>query len=146
GPRVILTRPILKLGYAIVVPKGRPATGIDDLKGLRVAVQFASPPQSLLATRGDITMVTAMDPEEAMRRLAAKEADAAFIWSATAGYVNHTVLHDDYAVVPVEGPQMQWPAAIGVSSKQRELRDQIDAVLTRLAPRIRELGSKYALV
>ena len=43
-------------------------------------------------TRSDITSVTAMDPEEAMRRLAAGEADAAFIWGPSAGYINHTAL------------------------------------------------------
>lgn len=51
GPRVILTRPILKLGYALVLPKSYVATGIDDLRGKRVAVQFASPPQSLTSRR-----------------------------------------------------------------------------------------------
>jgi polar amino acid transport system substrate-binding protein len=145
GPRVIFTRPILKLGYALVVPKGRVATGIDDLRGKRVAVQFASPPQSLLATRSDIASVTTMDPEEAMRRLAAGAVDAAFIWGPSAGYINHTALHDEFNVIPVEAPQMQWQAAIGFSNKQPALRDEVDAVLGRLEPRIRELTAKYAV-
>jgi polar amino acid transport system substrate-binding protein len=135
GPRVIFTRPILKLGYALVVPKAYAATGLDDLKGRRVAVQFASPPQSLLATRGDITSVTTMDPEEAMRRLAAGAVDAAFIWGPSAGYINHTALHDEFNVIPVEAPQMQWQAAIGLSNKQPALRDQVDAALARIASR-----------
>ena len=146
GPRVIFTRPILKLGYALVVPKDHPANSIEDLKGKRVAVQFGSPPQSLLAMRSDITSVTTMDPEEAMRRLAAGEADAAFIWGANAGYINHTVLHDAFRVIPVEAPQMQFQAAIGFSSKQAALRDEVDAVLPQLAPRIRDLGIKYAVL
>ena len=145
GPRVIFSRPILKLGYALVVPKGRAVTGIDDLKGQRVAVQFASPPQSLLATRSDITAVTTLDPEEAMRRLAAGEVDAAFIWSPSAGYINHTALHDKFAVTPVDAPQMQWQAAIGFSSKQPGLRDEVDAALPRLDPTIRQLSAKYAV-
>jgi polar amino acid transport system substrate-binding protein len=145
GPRVIFSRPILKLGYALVVPKGRATTGVDDLKGQRVAVQFASPPQSLLAARSDITAVTTLDPEEAMRRLAAGEVDAAFIWGPSAGYINHTALHDKFAVIPVDAPQMQWQAAIGFSSKQPELRDAVDAVLQRLDPTIRKLSVKYAV-
>ena len=68
-----------------MAPKGAGQPSVDDLKGRRVLVQFASPPQSLLATRGDVTTVTAMDPEEAMRRLAAGEADAAFVWGPNAG-------------------------------------------------------------
>ena len=145
GPRVIFTRSFLTLGYALVVPKSLPATGVDDLKGKRVAVQFASPPQSLLAMRNDITSVTTLDPEEAMRRLAAGEADAAFIWAASAGYINRFVLHDRFNVIPVEAPQMQWQAAIGLSNKQAGLRDEVDAALGRLEPRIRDLTAKYGM-
>lgn len=145
GPRVIFTRPILNLGYALVVAKDRAASTLDDLKGQRVAVQFGSPPQGLLAARSDITSVTAMDPEEAMRRLAAGEADAAFIWGASASYINHASLQDRFKVIPVEAPQMQFPAAIGLSSKRAALRDEIDALLGGLAPRIQEIGAKYSL-
>lgn len=144
GSRVIFTRPILKLGYALVVPKNRTANSIEDLKGKRVAVQFSSPPQSLLAMRSDITSVTTMDPEEAMRRLAAGEVDAAFIWGANAAYINRTALHDAFKVIPVEAPQMQFQAAIGFSSKQAALRDEVDTVLAQLEPRIRDLSIKYA--
>ena len=145
GPRLVYSRPLLNLGYALVVPKDRTVSGIDDLRGQRVAVQFASPPQSLLATQDGITSVTAMSPEEAMGKLAAGEVDAAFIWGASAGYINHTVLGDAYRVVPVDAPQMQWPAAIGFSNKQPALRDEVDAVLGRLEHRIRDLSAKYAV-
>jgi len=145
GPRLIFTRPILNLGYALVVAPGRAAASLDDLKGLRVAVQFGSPPQSMLAARSDITTVTAMDPEEAMRRLAAGEADAAFIWGPSAGYINHAVLNDRFKVVPVDAPQLQFPAAIGLSKKHAALRDEIDAALAGLAPRIQALSAKYAV-
>ncbi|HUL64976.1 MAG TPA: transporter substrate-binding domain-containing protein [Burkholderiaceae bacterium] len=143
GPRVIFTRPILSLGYALVIAKDRTAAAIDDLKGQRVAVQFGSPPQSLLAARDDIMSVTTMDPEEAMRRLAAGEVDAAFVWGASAAYINHATLQDRFKVIPVDAPQMQFPAAIGLSSKRVALRDEIDALLGGLAPRIQELSTKY---
>lgn len=145
GPSVIFSRPILTLGYALVVPKAKPAHGLDDLKGRRVAVQFASPPQSLLATRADITSVTAMDPEEAMRRLAAGEVDAAFIWAPSAGYINHAAMHDAFEVIPVDAPQMQFPAAIGFSKKEAALRDEVEAVLPKLQSRIHDLSVKYAV-
>lgn len=145
GPRLIFTRPILNLGYGLVVPRDRTARGLDDLKGQRVAVQFGSPPQSMLAERGDIVLVTTMDPEEAMRRLSSGEADAAFIWGANASYVNHVLLRDRFKVIPVDAPQMQFPAAIGLSSKRPVLRDEIDALLDGLAPRIQEISAKYLL-
>lgn len=143
GPRLIFTRPILNLGYALVVARDRVTTGLDDLKGQRVAVQFGSPPQSLLAARDDITSVTTMDPEEAMRRLAANEVDAAFIWGASAAYVNHASLQDRFKVIAVDAPQMQFAAAIGLSSKRSALRDEIDGVLGGLAPRIAEISARY---
>ena len=143
GPRVIFTRPILNLGYALVVAQDRTTASVDDLKGQRVAVQFGSPPQSLLAARDDITSVTTMDPEEAMQRLAAGEVDAAFVWGATAAYINHASLQDRFKVIPVDAPQMKFPAAIGLSSKRVALRDEIDALLGGLAPRIQELSVKY---
>src|SRR5437868_3684994 len=80
-----------------------------------------------------------------MRRLAAGEADAAFIWAASAGYINRTALNGRYRVLPVAGPQLQFQAAIGLSNKQPGLRDEVDAVLPALAPRIRELSAKYAV-
>jgi polar amino acid transport system substrate-binding protein len=40
---------------------------------------------------------------------------------------------------------MQWQAAIGLSNKQPALRDQVDAALARIEPRIRELSAKYAV-
>lgn len=145
GPKVIFSAPILQLGYALVVPKTRAARSLDDLTGLKVAVQFGSPPQSLLAKRADIQSVTAMDPEGAMRRLVAGEVDAAFIWAPSAGFINHSTLHDAYQVIPVTAPQMQFPAAIGFASKQSALRDEVNAVLPQLAPRIQALSVKYAV-
>jgi polar amino acid transport system substrate-binding protein len=147
GPRLAFTRPILELGYALVSRKGAGLKSLDDLKAKRVLVQFASPPQSLLALRSDVTTLTAMDPEEAMRRLAAGEADAAFVWGPSAGWINHAQLADAFDVVAVETPgtQLQWPTAIGFSGKQQALRDEVDAALPALAPRIRELSLKYAV-
>lgn len=145
GPRMIFTRPILHLGYALVMANDRSVGRIDDLKGLRVAVQFNSPPQSLLAGRSDITSITVMDPEEAMRKLAAGEADAAFVWGPSAGYINQAALQNRFKLVAVDAPQMQFPAAIGLARKQVALRDEIDSVLPGLVPRIQALSAKYAV-
>jgi ABC-type amino acid transport substrate-binding protein/cytochrome c5 len=144
GPAVIFSRPILNLGYALVVPKGHAVSGLDSLKGQKVAVQFSSPPQSLLATRDDITLVTVMDPDEGMRRLADGAVDAAFVWGPSASYVNHVRMRDRFDVVAVRGPQLQYEAAIGFARKDAALRDAVDALLPRLESRIRELLAKYA--
>ena len=143
--RALLKEHSMTLGYALVVPKALPVHSLDDLKGKRVAVLFGSPPQSLLALRSDLTTVTAMDPEEAMRRMAEGAADAAFIWGPSAGYINRTALHDAYKLLPVDAPQMQWQAAIGFASKQAALRDEVDAALPGLAPHIQDLQAKYGV-
>ncbi len=145
GPRLIFSRPVLRLGYALVVPRNRAGAGVADLKGQRVAVQFASPPQSLLASQADVRTVTVLSPEEAMRDLADGKADAAFIWGAPAGWINKTALSDAYKVVPVEGDHLQWSAAIGFPRGQTTLRDQVDAALAELGGSIEALKAKYGV-
>ncbi len=132
GPRLIFSRPVLRLGYALVVPRDLAVASLSDLKGRRVAVQFASPPQSLLANRADVQTLTALSPQEAMADLADGKADAAFVWGPSAGWINKTALGDAYKVVPVQGDHMQWNAAIGFPRGQTALRDQVNRVLDGL--------------
>lgn len=143
GKRVIMSQPVLSLGYALVLPQGRRVTRLSDLDGLRVAVQFASPPESLIAQREAIRPFTVKETAEAMDALASGQADAAFIWGPTAGYINKTKLNGAWQVVPVHGKGMQWEAAIGFPSAQAELREQVDAALAKLAPDIAALEQKY---
>ena len=144
GPAVIFSKPILTLGYAMVTT-GAPPARLADLDGKRVAVQFGSPPQSLVATRDAITAVTVMDPEAAMRLLGEGRVDAAFVWGPSAGYDNQARRQNAYTVRPVDGPQMRYQAAIGFSRKNPALRDSVDAILPALAPQIAALTQKYGL-
>ena len=106
-------------------------------------MQFATTPQKVLADRDDIRMVTFREPEEAMGALAAGQVDAAFIWGPIAGYVNKTALKNSYHIVPVDGPGLQWPAAIGFASGQTALREQVDQVIDSVAGEIEALKTKY---
>jgi polar amino acid transport system substrate-binding protein len=143
GPQLIFSKPFLKVGYALVVPPGFQVTRLGDLKGKRVAVQFSTPPQSLVATRDDIGGVTFLNPEDAMQALARHEVAAAFIWGPTAGYMNATVFHDAYRVIPVAGDGMQWPVAIGFAKAKADLRDTVDGLLEKDAGAIHALEAKY---
>jgi polar amino acid transport system substrate-binding protein len=143
GHRLIFSRPIAAIGYALVLPHGLVVKDLSDLARRRVAVQFASPPQSLLATRTDLQPVTVISPEEAMRDLARGRVDAAFIWGPSAGWINKTVLHGAYQVLPVAGPHLQWRAAIGFPREQAALRDQVDRALEAVAGSIDALMAKY---
>ena len=143
GPRLIFSRPIVQLGYALVAPPALGVNAVADLRGHRVAVQWSSPPQDLLAAENDVQTVTVLSPEEAMQDLRDNKVDAAFIWGATAGWLNTAVMHGAYRIVPVEGDHMQWSAAIAFPRDRTALRDDIDRALTGLGTSINALAAKY---
>lgn len=143
GPRLLMSHPILSLGYALVLPAGRTVSALSDLDGLRVAVQFASPPESMISERDAIHPFTVRETGEAMEALTSGKADVAFIWGPTAGYINKTELHGAWKIVPVHGKNMQWQSAIGFPAGQPALRDQVDAALSKLSGDIAALEEKY---
>ncbi len=143
GPRLIFSQPIAQLGYALVATPAMGVSTVADLHGRRVAVQWASPPQDLLADKNDVQTVTVLSPEEAMQDLCDGKADAAFVWGATVAWLNETKLQQAYRIVPVEGDHMQWQAAIAFPRTETALRDQVDHALAELAPSIKTLSAKY---
>lgn len=145
APRVVLSSPFLRLGYALVVPKGMSVAGPRDLGGRRVAVQFSTTPQDFLASQADIQPVTAMSVEEAMRDLVDGKADAAFVWGASAGWLNKTKFGDAFEVVPVDSEGMAWTVGIGFARGQDVLRDEVNQALAGMAQTVSALASKYGL-
>jgi ABC-type amino acid transport substrate-binding protein/cytochrome c5 len=145
GPAVIFSSAFAREGYALVAAKGQAIGGVDDLKGKRVAVQYASTPQNLLAMRDDIEKVTVLSPEEGMQALDQGRADVAFIWGPTAGWLNMTAYKDRYQIQIAEGEGLSWDAAIGFAKTSTELRDRIDAILPQLQQTIAALAVKYGL-
>ncbi|UWU77373.1 transporter substrate-binding domain-containing protein [Bradyrhizobium huanghuaihaiense] len=149
GPAVIFSSTFAKEGYALVAAKesakGQAPGGIDGLKGKRVAVQFASTPQNLLASRDDIQKVTVLSPEEGMQALDQGRADVAFIWGPVAGWLNKTTYNGRYQIELTEGEGLSWDAAIGFAKTSTELRDRVDAVLPQLQSTIGALAVKYGL-
>ncbi|WP_367401001.1 transporter substrate-binding domain-containing protein [Bradyrhizobium sp. WYCCWR 12677] len=145
GPAVIFSNTFAKEGYALVAAKGQAIGGIDGLKGKRVAVQFASTPQNLLASRDDVQKVTVLSPEEGMQALEQGKVDVAFIWGPVAGWLNKTSYNDRYQIQLTEGEGLSWDAAIGFAKTSTELRDRVDAVLPQLEKTIGKLAVKYGL-
>src|SRR5271165_4654120 len=145
GPKVIFSKPLFNLGYAIVAPKGRSLTSVDDLKGKRVAVQFETEPQNIVAPRDDMTAVTVLSPDEGMKALAEGRADAAFLWAPTAGYLNKTDYDSRFSIVQLDGPRLTWPVAIGYPKASASLRDSIDAVLPEVSKTFPALFAKYGI-
>ena len=143
GPALIFSRPIAKEGYALVYGGDRTIERLDDLKALRVAVQYETTPQNLLALRDDITTMTVLEPEEGMDALARGSVDVAFIWGPVAGWLNTSKYQSRFKIQPADGEGLQWPVAIGFAKRSSELRDQVDAVLPGLEQKMAELGRKY---
>ena len=145
GPQVAYSKPFLHIGYAIMAPVEDHITRLDDLAGKRVAVQFSTPPQFLLASRDDVQSVTFLNPEEAAKALGRHEVDVAFIWGPTAGYLNQTNFHSAYQVTPVAGDGMQYPVKVGFTRANSDLRDQVDHALDDSRAAISDLAAKYGL-
>jgi polar amino acid transport system substrate-binding protein len=143
GRSLILSRPFLDVGDAIIAPPSVAFSALADLKTARLAVQFASSPQLLLASHGGFQVVTFRMAQEALDALAAGDVDAAFVWGPTAGYYNKKKLGGAYRVVPVAGEGLQWEVAIGVRKDREDLRTSIDRALAALQPDIHRLAEKY---
>jgi polar amino acid transport system substrate-binding protein len=145
GPAVIFSRRFGTEGYALVTDNNLEIGGIDDLQGKRVAVQFATTPQNLLAGLDGIEKVTVLTPDEGMKALDQGKADVAFIWGPVAGWLNKTTYGGRYRIRTTEGEGLSWDTAIGFAKSSKELRDRVNAVLPQLERTIADLSVKYGL-
>jgi polar amino acid transport system substrate-binding protein len=145
GPAVIFSKPIAREGYALVSAKGRNIAGIDELKGLRVAVQYQTTPQNLLALREKIEKVTVLSPDEGMKLLDEGKVDVAFIWAPVAGWLNATVYAEKYQIRTTAGEGLVWSTAIGFAKASTRLRDDVNLILPSLQDNIDKLFVKYGV-
>jgi mono/diheme cytochrome c family protein len=145
GPAVIFSNKFGTEGYALVTHTDHVVGGIGDLKGKRVAVQFGTTPQNLLAERDDIAKVTVLSPDEGMKALDQGKADVAYIWGPVAGWLNKTTYGGHYRIQTTEGEGLSWDTAIGFAKASKDLRDRVNAVLPQLERTIAELSVKYGL-
>jgi ABC-type amino acid transport substrate-binding protein/mono/diheme cytochrome c family protein len=145
GPAVIFSEKIATEAYALVGASDKNISGVNDLKGERVAVQYETTPQNLLAQRDDIEKITVLTPDEGMKALEQGKADVAFIWGPVAGWLNKTAYDNRYRIQPVEGSGLSWNVAIGFAKGSGALRDQINAALPQLEHVIADLAVKYGL-
>jgi ABC-type amino acid transport substrate-binding protein/mono/diheme cytochrome c family protein len=143
APQVMMSAPFAAFNYALVLAPGPGVPRLADLQGKRVAVQFASPPQNLLATMDGIQSVTVLSPEEGMRALAEGRADAAYLWGPSAGYLNKSLYAGRYRVVPTDGPAMSWNVAIGFRRADNALRERVQRELDTLGPWLEETEAQY---
>src|SRR5205823_14220075 len=144
GKTIVLTRPFLEVGYALVAPPAFILRGLDDLDGKTVGVLFASTPQTLLSVRDRVRLTTFKSTEAALDALAAGQIEVAFLWGPEAGYrAAQRGLLGGFGLTSVAGLNLRWRATIGVRAADVSLRDQLDRVLADVAPAIARLAAKY---
>lgn len=161
--RVTTTRPYYRSAYAFVSRDPRPVRSFDDprLAHVRVGVQLigndlaATPPGYALARRGvtqNVQGFTVMGDGPAAQRmvtaLAQGRLDTALIWGPQAGYfAAHaaTPLHVTLASAPAEadGMPFEFAIAMGVKRGNRELRDELDAIIEKRRPDIDAILAAY---
>lgn len=141
--RLVMSKPFATLHYAIVTAGREPARTAEDLRGQRVAVQLASPPQSMLAMQEGVQSLTVRTADEGLQALADGKADAAYLWGPSAGYLNRTVHGGRFRVQAAEGKDFDWPVAVAFRREDTALRDQVQGELDRLAPWIAEAEARY---
>jgi len=141
--RLVMSKPFATLHYAIVTAGREPARTAQDLRGQRVAVQLASPPQSMLAMQEGVQSLTVRTADEGLQALADGKADAAYLWGPSAGYLNRTVHGGRFRVQAAEGKDFDWPVAVAFRREDTALRDQVQGELDRLGPWIAEAEARY---
>lgn len=138
------SRAFLSMNYAIAAPASFTFTRLDDLKGKRVAVQFGTPAEIVMATHDGLgPAVPFRTGEEAMAALARGEVDAAFVWGPVAGYENQRRYANRYRITLLAGQGLGGQVAIGVRKGHEELLGAIDKALGELQPDIAALADKY---
>lgn len=137
------THGFIEVSYAVVAAPSFKFSSLDDLKGQRVAVQFSTTPQLLLANKGGFNTTTYRTSDEVFDALAKGEVDVAFLWGPTAGYDNKRRFQSRWAITPVTGTGLGGPVAVAVRKDKGTLAADIDRALTELQPEIAALAGKY---
>ena len=142
GPKLILSKPFMKIGYALATTKGSALNNIAAMQGKKIGVEFGSPAQSLLAVTDGVEAVTYRKAPDVLNGLVSGEIDAGFVWGPSAGYFNKEKLNSNYTITPVE-QRWQFGSSIGLQKKDAALRDQLNSLIDTLAPAFIALMDKY---
>jgi len=161
---VLATHPYYRSTYAFVSRPSGPASFDDPrLARSRIGVQLvgndlaATPPGHAPTARGIVDNVrgyTAYGDGPAAQRmvqaLAAGDLDTALIWGPQAGYFAALAgvpleVHAAAAPAGLSGIPFEYSIAMGVSRRDRTLRDALDAALTRCRDQIDAVLAEYGV-
>ena len=137
------SQPFLQVGYAVVAAPAFAFKSLDDLRSQRIAVQYGSTPQIVLATIDGFKTTTYRSTEETLTALAKGEVDIAFLWGPAAGYENKKTWAGRWRVTPVTGHALDGGVAVAVRAGNDALAAEIDRALAALASQIAALAERY---
>ena len=168
SPMALTTRPYYRSTYAFVSKPGEPpVSSLDDpsLKTRTIGVQLIgdngmnSPPAHALAERGIVENVRGFmvygdyrddhPLSEVVDAVAKGQVDVAAVWGPVAGYFARKE-KPPLVVTPIVGnPEARLPMtfdiAMGVRRTDKELKAQVDSVLSSVAPQIRTILASYGV-
>jgi mxaJ protein len=159
---VLTTAPYYRSSYMFVSRRAQTlelAGGFDspDLRRLKIGVQVLeeeyAPPGEALARRGLQAAIVGFDTtgdgaESIVRAVARREVDIAVVWGPLAGYFARR-FPGSLTLTPVE-PEVDPPGlpftfaiSMGVRKGNLALRDELERVLTKRQPEIRNILNEY---
>lgn len=166
--RVLTTQPYYRSTYVFVQRAGAaPVSSFDDpvLRTARIGVQLTgddginTPPAHALSNRGIVANVRGYTllgdygeespPSAIIRAVASGEIDLAVAWGPMAGFFARRQ-PVPLAIVPVEpcdcpALQFEFAIAIGVARGQPQLKEEIDAILTRRAGEVSAILDEFGV-
>jgi polar amino acid transport system substrate-binding protein len=128
-----LSKPYRRSGVALALRAGDKTRSLDEIGRRKVGVLTSSLAAMMLDKRG-IETVPGLFEDELLDMLAKGEVDAAAVTPTSIGYFN--LRHPDARLRVVYAfdadPDLAWNVAVGMRRPDAELRQAIDAALTRL--------------
>ena len=157
------TNPYYRTAYALVLRHGSGLDGIDTLgdprlKGKRIGIVAGTPPATLLAVNGLMTVAkpyplvidTRVDSSAAamMQDLAAGEIDAGVLWGPMAGYYA-VKANLPMTVVPLVkergGPRLAYYITMGVRGADQDWKRQLNRLIAENQPDLNRLMLSFGV-
>lgn len=129
-----LTKPYLGLGYILLVQgKADGATGLKDLKGVRIGVPMSTPVDAYLFDNG-YERGLYLRNRETVKAMVQGEIDAAMVWSPGLAIARNEHPDGKFHEIPgyVPEPGLRWNVAIAVPEKETALKQFLDEAIDDL--------------
>lgn len=146
APRLILTRPYLRVGFVPVVKSDSTIASMDDLKGEKVGVEMMTVADFYMFRKGYARDLY-RSQEEMFEALLGGKLHAAMMWLPVVDWEIKRHGGAPLRLLPIADAAIQFSLAIAVRKEDADLRDRIDEVLGGLEAKgvIAQTLSRYGM-